>query len=447
MTDMPSLQDGIDQAGSPIKLLWKPGLPGWKPPVIAEEYAGWRQEQAAWNDNVTISDLSHHMRDLFIDGPDALRLLSDVSANNYGTFEIGQGKQFVPVTEQGLMIQDGILMRWAEQRFTLTGPASSQPWVMYHAQNGGYDVEFADDPDSAHRYGGGDPKLFRYQIQGPRALALVEEVFGGPLPTTKFFHSAEVELEGRRFRALRHGMAGQPGYEFIGDYADGEYVKDKLMTVGERYGLIHVGSLAYATNNLESGWIPTPTPAIYTSTELRGYREYLPLFSFEGQGGINGSFFSEDIEDYYCNPYELGYGRSISFEHDFIGRDALRARREGPNRAKVTLEIETADHSDVLGDGYFLTHARHRVEHEGRLVGMTYHTGPIAWLGKTLSLALVDAGHATPGTQVELVWGEHPGPGTAPEADLGFPRMTATVRESPYSEFARTEYRKESTTA
>ena len=37
-------------------------------------------------------------------------------------------------------------------------------------------------------------------------------------------------------------------------------------------------------------------------------------------------------------------------------------------------------------------------------------------------------------------WGEHPGPGTAPEASLDFPRIGATVAPAPYSEHARTAY-------
>jgi hypothetical protein len=43
---VPSLQDGIDQAGSPVRLLWKPGSAPWTPEVIEPEYAGWRQEHA-----------------------------------------------------------------------------------------------------------------------------------------------------------------------------------------------------------------------------------------------------------------------------------------------------------------------------------------------------------------------------------------------------------------
>ena len=77
----PSLQDGIDQAGSAVKLLWQPNAEPWLPEFIEPEYAGWRQEQAAWHSTVSISDLSHHMFDTVIAGPDATRLLAEVSAN------------------------------------------------------------------------------------------------------------------------------------------------------------------------------------------------------------------------------------------------------------------------------------------------------------------------------------------------------------------------------
>ena len=32
---------------------------------------------------------------------------------------------------------------------------------------------------------------------------------------------------------------------------------------------------------------------------------------------------SNNIEDYYMTPYELGYGPFVKFDHDFIGREAL----------------------------------------------------------------------------------------------------------------------------
>ena len=43
--------------------------------------------------------------------------------------------------------------------------------------------------------------------------------FGAPLPPARFFHAVPATLACRHFRALRHNMAGQDGYEFLGDWA------------------------------------------------------------------------------------------------------------------------------------------------------------------------------------------------------------------------------------
>ncbi|WP_329549260.1 aminomethyl transferase family protein [Streptomyces sp. NBC_01356] len=439
----PSLQDGIDKAGSPVKLLWKPNAAPWLPEVVEREYAGWRQEQAAWHESVAILNLSHHMFDMFIEGPDATRLLADVGANNFENFAVGQAKQYIPVTKDGNIVTDGILSRDGENKYTLSGVPAAQHWVQYHGEKGGYDVTYVTDPSSAFRKGA-DPKLFRYQIQGPLASDLVERAFGGPLPPTKFFHSSPVTLDGMDFRALRHGMAGQAGYEFIGPWQHAEAVKEALLRAGEPLGLVQVGAFAYATPSVESGWIPSPVPGIYTDPDLLDYRKHIALYGVEGQRPLGGSFFSENIEDYYCSPYELGYGKMISFNHDFIGRDALQKAKDNVSRKKVTLMFNTDDVRKALGDdpGFVLSYSRNRVESGSALVGMTCQTASLDPVGTILSLTLIDKEYAEPGTEVSVVWGEHPGPGTAPDADFGFPRIRATVQPAPFNQHARTLYRR-----
>ncbi|MFD4877091.1 hypothetical protein ACFWOB_27545 [Streptomyces sp. NPDC058420] len=80
---IPSLQDGIDKAGSPIGLLWQPNAEPWTPEVVDREYVGWRQEQAAWHEGVALLNLSHHMYDMWIEGPDATRVLAEYGANDF----------------------------------------------------------------------------------------------------------------------------------------------------------------------------------------------------------------------------------------------------------------------------------------------------------------------------------------------------------------------------
>jgi vanillate/3-O-methylgallate O-demethylase len=105
-----------------------------------------------------------------------------------------------------------------------------------------------------------------------------------------------------------------------------------------------VGARAYSTNTLESGWIPSPLPAIYSGGGmLQEYRDWLGADSYEAVGSIGGSFVSDNIEDYYVNPFELGYGFYIGWKTDFIGKDALvkmkdqRTARRSPSSGTATI--------------------------------------------------------------------------------------------------------------
>ena len=66
---------------------------------------------------------------------------------------------------------------------------------------------------------------------------------------------------------------------------------------------------------------------------------------------------------------------------------------------------------------------------------------PIIHHDTLLGVALVDRKYAEPGTEVELVWGEHQGPGHHP-IDPSLPRIRATVAPAPFDDFAREQYRK-----
>ena len=66
-----------------------------------------------------------------------------------------------------------------------------------------------------------------------------------------------------------------------GPYAEGEEIRSAIMEAGKDAGIVQVGARAYATNTLESGWIPSPVPAVYTGDKMKAYREWLPGTSYE----------------------------------------------------------------------------------------------------------------------------------------------------------------------
>ena len=63
---------------------------------------------------------------------------------------------------------------------------------------------------------------------------------------------------------------------------------------------------------------------------MKAYREWLPADGYEGTGSLGGSYYSDDIADYYRTPHELGYWPFVKFDHDFIGREALEAMGDEP---------------------------------------------------------------------------------------------------------------------
>ncbi len=92
----------------------------------------------------------------------------------------------------------------------------------------------------------------------------MEKATGKPTPDIRFFNLGEFTIEGRNVRALRHGMVGQPGWEIFGPWEDGDAVRDAIVEAGQEFGIRQVGARAYPTSCLESGWIPSPLPAVYT---------------------------------------------------------------------------------------------------------------------------------------------------------------------------------------
>ena len=144
-------------------------------------------------------------------------------------------------------------------------------------------------------------------------------------------------------------MVGQPGWELFGPWDDGDAVRDAIVAAGQAHGIRQVGARTYPTSCLESGWIPSPLPAVYTGEYMRPYREWLKPNSYEAMASLGGSFRSENITDYYLTPWDLGYGPFVRFDHDFVGRAALEKMAACPPRTKVTLVWNGADVEHALG--------------------------------------------------------------------------------------------------
>ena len=312
-TSYRSLEELVQAVGNPVDMARNSQIGPYVYPAVPAEFTNWRDEQVAWRESCALFNQSHHMTDLYIKGPDVIKLLSDLGVNTFDSFAVNKAKQFVACNPDGYVIGDGILFFLDENSVSLVGRPSAHNWVQYHAETGDYDVEVERDERTAVNPTG-RRKLYRFQVQGPSAMDVMEAVTGGKLPEIKFFNMGEITIAGHTVRALHHGMSGAPGLELFGPWEEGEEVEGAIVASGRDLGLKRVGSRVYATNTLESGWIPCPLPAIFTGDELKAYREWLPANGYEATGSLGGSFYSDSIEDYYLTPHDLGHYRIRGFQ-------------------------------------------------------------------------------------------------------------------------------------
>lgn len=450
-----NLEEKITRIGNPSHMLQN-SLVGPYVFPIAPQYTNWMEEVRAWRNGAVLLNQSYHMTDLYVRGPDAIKFLSHVGVNSFANFRRDKAKQLICCNHDGYVIGDGIIFALEDDEILYVGRPPLAYWLAYQAEIGDFDVTTEMDIRSLEN-ADKPRKLYRYEVQGPLALDILNEVNeGGPL-TTRFFNMGEITVAGCKARTLSHGMGGAQGLELWGPYEDGKKVYDRLLEAGEKYGMLRAGARAYSCAAMESGWIPSPLPAIYTGETMKGFREWLPADNFLSTCSVGGSFQPDNVEEFYLTPWDLDYGRVVKFDHDFIGRAALEKMTEQEHRTKVTLVWNRADVLKVfegmmdefpgpklmeLPAGHYAAHPYDQVLLDGEQVGVStypvYSANERAWI----SLAMVRSDLAAQGTSLSILWGEADGGTDKPHVENHTQmEVGAEVHPWPIHAAARKEYR------
>src|SRR5262245_18640041 len=181
-----NLDELLRSVKSPVEMLRNSQIGPYVYPVVPPEFTSWRDEQQAWQKTCVLFNQSFHMTDMYVEGPGALRLLSDLGINGFGGFGPDRAKQFVACTPDGHVIGDVVLFCLAPERFNLVGRPSIHNWVQYNCEAGRYDAKCERDERAAVRTGPIVRKAYRFQVQGPNAMKVVEKVTGKPAPDLRF---------------------------------------------------------------------------------------------------------------------------------------------------------------------------------------------------------------------------------------------------------------------
>lgn len=372
------------------------------------EHTSWREETMAWKESCYLNGNLNPSPTYRITGPDALKFLSDTCVNGFGNFPIDSGKHAIMCNEAGLVMMDGVLVRLGEEDFITYWMA---PYIGHALSKGQYDARGEDMTG----------KVFLFQLAGPRSLEILERATGEDLHDIHFMRCKRSSIDGMRFNILRMGMAGTLAYELHGRIEDAKKVYSSLMKAGAAFGIKRLGQRAYMMNHTEDGFpqayyhFPYPWAEDAEFAALMGdnvNRMWAPLRGSMGQ----------DLRPRYRSPVELGWGKMIKFDHDFVGRAALEKEAANPKREMVTLVWNPEDILDVhasqyrpgphyapmdepnnaCGTGLYAD----KVLKDGRVVGISSGRAYSYNYRQMLSLCSINVESSAMGTEVKVLWGE-----------------------------------------
>jgi len=409
------------------------------PFAIPFEYTGWRDETMSWKQTCYIHGNLNPTPTFRIKGPESLKALSDICVNTPTNFPIGTGKHGIMCTEEGLVMQDGVMIRVGEDDFITYWMA---PYLAYALMVKGKYNALGENLTG---------QVFLFQIAGPRSLEVLEMASGDCLHDIKFMHHRMSNIDGMEIRILRMGMAGTLAYEVHGEVEDARPVYNAIYKAGEQFGIRKLGMRAYMMNHTEDGFPQAYYHFPYPWGEDKGFMDFL-----SSMGAVIGGSFSlrgsmgPDFTLRYRNPVELGWSGMIKFDHEFVGRKALEKEVANPRRKMVTLVWNTEDVMDVYASefrpgkayqpidepNYFpFEGARHtlyadQVLKDGKLVGVSSGRAHSYYFREMISLCSIDVAYGKLGTEVTVLFGD---PGTRQK------EIRATVSRFPYLDKNRNE--------
>ena len=170
-----NLEEKMRAAGGPVELARNSQIGPYVYPKVPSEFTNWRDEQVAWAETCALFDQSHHMTELYLEGPDLIRLLEAVGVNSMANFAVNKAKQLVVCNPDGYVIGDGIVFYLDTDKMVLVGRPSAHNWVQYHAETGGYDVKCERSPQGLPLPGPG-PDRDGGHGEGPRRSGARDQV-------------------------------------------------------------------------------------------------------------------------------------------------------------------------------------------------------------------------------------------------------------------------------
>ena len=327
---------------------------GWMMPV---QYAkGIIEEHKAVRSHVGIFDTCH-MGEFVLEGPDAAMLANVATANNVAALGEVQAQYSFMCNHEGGVIDDCIVYNFGDHTFICVNAApllSDFAWLEQLREERGLDVALTNESDDTGKL----------DVQGPGAAALVQQFCDVDLSTIKFFWATKGHIAGVPCRISRTGYTGEDGFELF--FPIEETVKLWRLFV-------------------ENGAAPSGL----------GCRDTLRL---ESSLPLSGS---DVAPPYNRNPIWAGFGRFVKLDKgvDFVGREALQRAKDDPGGERLI-------NFHLTGRGVPRTHCP--IAKDGETIGEVSSGSYGPTLDKFIGMGWVQAGHHTPGTELDVIIRDKP---------------------------------------
>lgn len=319
---------------------------------IAREYRSQRED-------VGVFDASPIVK-WRVRGRDASVAVQRFHTNCVAQMEIGRVRYGALCDQEGLVIDDGMVFRLSEQEFWLmTNKNCHAP----HFASATSDLDEVSIEDITR-------SLPHLMLQGPRSRDALAAVSDANLDALEYFwiHPKPVRVAGIPVWVSRTGVSGELGYEIFCAPEDAAVLLKGLV---DHTSAVPYGAHVVETSRIECGVIVTGT-------------DYIP---------------------HSYTPFDLGLGRLVAFDQDFIGRRALAQRGEGSRWCVATLQLPT---EELPAYGTPLIR-------DGAPVG-TLTSPTVSPIAGPIALAVIEADLASPGTPLQV--------------GAGSDRVEATVRDT-----------------
>ncbi|MEX0717786.1 MAG: 2Fe-2S iron-sulfur cluster-binding protein [Planctomycetaceae bacterium] len=293
---------------------------------------------------------------LRIDGPDAAAFLERIYTGRFGKQAVGSLRYGLACDETGVIIEDGIIARLADDRFYVSATTSGvaeffremQRWALIW----GMDVRLSNSTG----------QLAAMNVAGPHSREALHELTQTDLSPEAFPYLGvrEGTVAGAPAILLRVGFVGELGYEVHVPASYGLHVWQSLVGAGERFSIQPFGVEAQRLLRLEKGHliVGQDTDALTTPDEA-------------------------DVA------WAIGKGKPF-----FVGMRSLEIVRKRPlSRRLVGL---------TFANGTPLPEECHLIIAEGEIAGRITSIAPNSTLGHPIAMAFVRPDLAEPGTAVRI---------------------------------------------